>query len=177
MAYRRPVAAVESIGQGGVALSPIDASAVRLPEADLTEDELRSLPRISIATGRPLVGHAWDDPRVAGGVQLAAALTDVWQQLRLVTIVPSANLLVQGDLRFYSYDIVTSGGTHVVWGVAPGQEQLAGESPLVEKRRRLIGFAAGSGRLDAIDGPAAVDVRKELIVTPRTAKRGGTETR
>ena len=175
--YRRPIASVEASGPGGISLLPIDAAAVRLPEADLTDAERRYLPRISSVVGRPLVGHAWEDPRVVGGVKLTAALYDVWRQLRLVEIIPSPHPLVQGDSRFYSYEIVTSGGTRVVWGAAPGDEQSAGESPLATKRQRLLDYAAGSGRLDAIDGPASVDVRKTLVVVPRTAKRATTESR
>ena len=71
----------------GVTFLPIDEHAVRLPEGDLTEAERRYLPRISGVTGRPLVGDTWDDPRVVGGAKLAAALADVWQQLRLVEIL------------------------------------------------------------------------------------------
>jgi hypothetical protein len=170
--YRRPIAAVESSSQSGIALLPIDATGARLPEADLTDAELRYLPRISQVMGRPMTGHTWEDPRVLGGVKLAAALYDVWRQLRLVEIIPSAHPVVQGDVRYYSYEIVTSGRTRIVWGAAPGEEQLAGESPLATKRQRLVDFAASNGRLDAIDGPASVDVRKDLVVVPRTAKRG-----
>jgi hypothetical protein len=175
--YRRPIAAVEFSGQGGVALLPIDAAAIRLPEADLTDDERRYLPRIANVSGRPLVGHAWDDSRVVGGARLAAALADVWQSLRLVMIVPSSHPLVHGEARFYSFEIVTSGGTRIVWGAAPGEDQTAGESTAAAKRQRLLDYAVASGRLDAIDGPDSVDIRKELVVTPRTAKREAGETR
>jgi hypothetical protein len=169
--YRVPVAAVESSGQGGVALLPIDAAAIRLPEADLTDVERRYLPRVSNVAGRPLVGDVWDDPRVVGGAKLAAALADVWRPLRLVEILPSPHPVVQADVRYYTYELVTSGGTRVVWGAAPGEELSAGESPLAAKRQRLLEYAATTGRLDAIDGPAAIDIRKELVVVPRTAKR------
>jgi hypothetical protein len=169
--YRRPVAVVESGGPGGIALLPIDVAAVRLPEADLTDVERQYLPRISNVTGRPIVGEVWDDPRVVGGARLSALLGDVWQALRLVEILPSPHPQVQGEARFYTYEIVTSGRTRVVWGAAPGEERPAGESAFAEKRQRLLDYAAKAGRLDSIDGPEAVDIRKELIVVPRTAKR------
>jgi hypothetical protein len=169
--YRRPVAAVESRSESGVVLLPVDGAGVRLPETDLSEAELRYLPRISEVLGRPMVGHGWEDPRVLGGIKLASTLYDVWRQLRLVEIIPSAHPIVQGDYRHYSYEIVTSGRTRIVWGAAPGDEQTAGESSVATKRQRLLDFAARNGRLDAIDGPASVDVRKELVVVPRTAKR------
>jgi len=170
--YRRPVAAVESSGPGGISLLPIDATAVRLPEADLSEAERRYLPRISQVVGRPIIGKPWEDQRVLGGVKLVSVLQDVWRSLRLVEIIPSPHPLVQGDARYYSYEIVTSGGTRVVWGAAPGEEQSAGESAVGEKRQRLLEFAAKNGRLDALDGPGSVDVRKEIVVLPKVAKRG-----
>jgi hypothetical protein len=177
LTYRRPLAAVEVKGPGGVALLPVDVAGVRLPDVDLTDAERRFLPRIVNVSGRPLIGATWEDPRVVGGVKLASALQDVWRQLQLVEIIPSPHPQVQGDARFYSFEIVTNGRTRIVWGAAPGDERSAGESPFAEKRKRLLEFAATGGRLDSIHGPAAVDVRKELLVTPRTAKREENEVR
>jgi hypothetical protein len=169
--YRRPVAAVESIEPNGVTFLPIDAHAIRLPDADLTDTERRYLPRISGVTGRPLVGDAWEDPRVVGGARLAAALADVWQQLRLVEITSPPQPQVRNDARIYTFEIITSGGTRIVWGATTGQEQAVGESPFDAKRRRLLDFASQHGKLESIDGPAIVDVRSDLVVTPRTARR------
>jgi hypothetical protein len=173
--YRRPVAAVETSDGRGVMLTPIDVNGVRLPEADFTDIERRYLPRISGTTGPPLAGEAWDDSRVIGAARLAAGLADVWQQLRLVQIMPSLQPEIRGDERFYTYVILTSGGTHVVWGAAPSEEPMAGESPFGTKRQRLIGYAAEHGLLDSIDGPARLDVRSDLVVVPRTARRRPTE--
>jgi hypothetical protein len=168
--YRRPVAAVESGDSNGISLLPVDRNAIRLPEADLTEVELRYLPRIAGVTGRPLIGDAWNDPRVVGGAKLAASLGDVWQQLRLVEIIaaiPSANSHSQS----YSFDIITSGGTRVVWGSAPGQESASGESPFDQKRKRLMDYAAQYGQLESnINGPEEIDVRSDLVIKPRTAR-------
>jgi hypothetical protein len=169
--YRRPVAAVESSEPGGVTFLPVDFQAVRLPDADLTDAERRYLPRISGVAGRPLVGDAWEDPRVVGGARLAAALSDVWQQLRLVEIIPSPQPLMRKDAQIHTFDIVTSGGTRILWGAATGEESALGESSFGEKRQRLLDFAATNGRLDSIDGPETVDVRKELVVSPPRAAR------
>jgi hypothetical protein len=168
--YRRPIAAVESRDAGGVTFLPVDEHAVRLPEGDLTEVERRYLPRISGVAGRPLVGDVWDDPRVVGGAKLAAALADVWQQLRLVEIISELQPQSVGNEPFYKYEIVTSGGTRIVWGTAPGGEGPTGESPIDKKRARLLEYAAQHGQLETIDGPAILDVRNDLIVTPRTAR-------
>lgn len=169
--YRRPVAAVETTDGRSILLTPIDVLGTRLPEDDFSELELRYLPRISNTTGRPLIGNAWDDPRVLGGARLAAGLGDVWQQLRLVQILPSPQPSLRGEEQVFSFDIITSGGTRIVWGAAPDQESAAGESPFATKRDRLLGYAAQHGQLDSIDGPARLDVRTELVVTPRTARR------
>jgi hypothetical protein len=173
--YRRPIAAVESSDAAGVSFLPVDEHAVRLPEDDLTEVERRYLPRVSGVTGRPLVGDVWDDPRVAGGAKLAAALADVWQQLRLVEIISELQPQPVGHEPICTYEIVTSGGTRILWGTAPGSEAPAGESPLDKKRARLLEYASQHGQLETIDGPAMLDVRSDLIVTPRTARRESTD--
>ncbi len=169
--YRRPVAAVESSDASGISFLPIDEHAVRLPEADLTDAERRYLPRISDVSGRPLVGDAWKDPRVVDGARLAAGLADVWQQLRLVEIIASSQPVARGDGQLYSFEIVTSGGTRIVWGAAPDQQILTNESTFAEKRKRLLDFAAQNGKLELIDGPKSVDVRTDLVVTPRDARK------
>jgi len=168
--YRRPVAAVESSDATGVMYLPIDGQAVRLPEGDLTETERRYLPRISGITGRPVVGDVWNDPRVVGGAKLAAQLADVWQQLRLVEILANVQPAPRDDKTLCLFELVTTGGTRIIWGATPGQETSTGESPFDEKRKRLLDYAAQHGKLESIDGPAVLDVRSNLVVTPRTAR-------
>ncbi len=168
--YRRPIAAVESADSEGMMFLPIDQHAVRLPEADLTDAERRYLPRISGVAGRPLVGDVWTDPRVVGGAKLIAVLADVWQQLRLVEIT-AALRSSQTETPMYTFEIITTGGTRIVWGAAPGQEVPASESMFDQKRQRLLDYAAQHGHLESIDGPAVIDVRNELVVTPRAAHR------
>lgn len=171
--YRRPVAAVEAVDQATVSYLPVDAHGVRLPETDFSDYERRSLPRISGVTGVPSVGDRWADERVTNAADLAAKLADVWTQLRLVEIVPSLHAQVRGDASYFAFEIMTSGGTRIVWGAAPGREQDAAESPFEAKRKRLLEYAASHGQLDSIDGPASVDVRSDLVVLPRTARRPG----
>jgi len=172
--YRQPIAAVETTGGGRLALLPVDRQVVRLPEADLTEVEKRYLPRISGITGRPAIGATWNDPRVTGGTRLVAGLRDVWQELRLVEIIPSSHPRVRGEVRFYTYEIITSGGTRIAWGAAPGLGPVD-EAPFGAKRERLLQFATSHGQLDSIHGPEIVDVQRDLVVTPRTAKRDATD--
>jgi len=169
--YRRPVAAVESGDSSGVSFLPVDEFAVRLPEGDLTDAERRYLPRITGVTGRPLVGDTWNDPQVIGGAKLAAALGDVWQKLRLVEIMSAINAATDNDSQTYSFNIITSGGTRVVWGAAPGQEIASGESAFDLKRKRLMDYAAQYGQLESINGPEEIDVRSDIVVKPRTARK------
>lgn len=171
LAYRKPVAAVESTDAAGIAFLPVDVRAIRLPEKDLTDIELRYLPRISGISGRPQIGDVWNDVRVIDGAKLADALSDVWQQLRLVELIPVARPASRSDTSLVSFEITTSGGTRILWGVAPGHERDAGESPLETKRKRLLHFAAQNGSSRPIDGPELVDVRSDLIVTPRSARK------
>jgi len=169
--YRRPVAAVESRDSNGISFLPVDEHAVRLPEGDLTDAELRYLPRISGVTGRPLVGDSWNDARVVGGAKLAAALGDVWQRLRLVEIIAALHSAASNDSQSFTYDIITQGGTRVVWGAAPGQEPTAGESAFDQKRKLLMDYAAQHGQLESINGPKEIDVRSNLVVKPREARK------
>ncbi len=169
--YRRPVAAVESNDANGVMYLPIDAHAVRLPEGDFTEAERRYLPRISGITGRPLVGDVWDDPRVVGGATLAAQLADVWNQLQLFQMLVNVQSTTRDGKPLCTFEIVTTGGTRILWGATPGQEAALGESPFNQKRQRLLNYSAQHGKLESIDGPEVLDVRSGLVVTPRTARR------
>ena len=169
--YRRPIAAVESSDVDGVMFLPIDEHAVRLPEGDLTEAERRYLPRISGITGRPLVGDRWDDPRVVGGAKLAAAAGRC-----LAAAAARGNHRRRRNRRRTTRRKSTRskssprGGTRIVWGMTPGEEASTGESPFDQKRQRLLDYAAQHGKLESIDGPAVLDVRSELVVTPRTAR-------
>lgn len=168
--YRKPVAAVESSDENGVMYLPIDEHAVRLPEGDLTDAERRYLPRISNITGRPLIGDHWNDERVIGGAKLAVLLADVWEQLRLVEIIATQQSPSDNSKNAYRYELVTTGGTRIVWGTTPGNEVPGTESPFNQKRQRLLEYATQHGKLESIDGPAILDVRRELVVTPRTAR-------
>jgi hypothetical protein len=173
--YRRPVAAVQVAANQTTNCSPIDVFGFRLPDADFSDVERRYLPRIVGASGQPLVGKPWTDERVLQSARLAAGLGDVWSKLRLIEIIPSVEPRVRGDIRFYTFELTTSGGTRIRWGAAPGHEMDAGESPFELKRSRLIDYATKNGKLDSIEGPELVDVRSDLVVVPRTARRAPVE--
>lgn len=168
--YRRPVAVVEMSGHAGVLFVPIDKQGVHLPPQDVPEMRKRYLPRIGGIVGRPPVGQVWPDPRVIGAAELAEKLRDQWEPLCLVDILPSARPEIRDGSRFFVFDLITRGGTRVVWGAAPGTAPPK-EDPFDAKLSRLQNCVEQHGPLDSVRGPAIVDVRRALAITPRTVKK------
>ena len=170
LTYRQPVAVVEMSGREGVLFVPIDKQGVHLPPNDVPDLRKRYLPRIGGIVGRPPVGQAWPDPRVIGAAELAEMLSDQWEPLCLVDILPSARPEIRDGSRFFVYDLITRGGTRVVWGAAPGTAPPK-EDPFDAKLARLQNCVEQHGPLDSVRGPAIVDVRRALAITPRTVKK------
>ncbi len=168
--FREPVAVVEMASQEGMLLVPVDRHAVVLPVADVPEIRKRYMPRIQNVVDRPPAGQKWDNPRVQGAVDLAVRLTDFWEQLHLVDILPSTRPEILDEHRFFVYDLMTRGGTRVVWGAAPGMAP-PGEADFDAKLERLRRCVIEHGPLDTVQSPAIVDVRNQLLITPRTVKK------
>jgi len=173
LTYRRPVAVVELVNQNVVQLIPIDRHGVHLPESDVPNIRKRYLPRIGNIVERPPVGQPWADPRVLGAVELAVQLEPVWKSLHLVDILPSARAEIRNQRRYFLFDLITRTGTRIVWGAAPGTAP-PGEDKFAVKLDRLNICNQQYGPLDSLHGPAVVDVRKALAITPRTAKKTNT---
>ncbi|MCA9230863.1 MAG: hypothetical protein KDA57_09440 [Planctomycetales bacterium] len=178
LTFRRPVAVVEMASREEVQLIPVDRHGVQLPAGDVPEIRKRYLPRIGGVVGRPPVGQPWADPRVIGATELAELLADHWETLHLVDILPSARPEIQDEHRYFVFSLITRGGTRVVWGAAPSNAP-PGEDQFESKLQRLRECAQQHGPLDSVRGPAVVDVRHKLAITPRTVKKnpsaGGTE--
>ncbi|MAT71076.1 MAG: hypothetical protein CMJ58_16300 [Planctomycetaceae bacterium] len=167
--YREPIAVVEFAAGAGVRLLPVDRTGVHLPMRDVAEIRLRYLPRLSGIVGQPPVGQRWDDPRVAGGLVLAERLAEVWEKFYLVEIVPSVRPEVRGGKSSFLYRLVTRGGTRINWGAPPGAE-LPGEPDFAAKLARLENAIVKIGPLNTVRGPDMVDVRYDLVVTPRAVQ-------
>ncbi|HMO87203.1 MAG TPA: hypothetical protein PKC18_20020, partial [Lacipirellulaceae bacterium] len=113
----------------------------------------------------------WDDPRLAGALSLAVRLTPDWEGLSLMAIYPAPRAReVRGQQRYFAYDLMTRGGTRIVWGAAP-DDPAAGEDTFAEKLARLKQCVAQYAALQWTEWPESVDVRHGTIVTPRTAKK------
>lgn len=167
--FRKPVAVVEMASEEGMLLVPIDANSVVLPIPDVPEIRKRYLPRIQNIVGRPPAGQPWDNPRIDGAVDLAVRLADYWESLFLVDILPSTRPEILEEHRYFVYDLMTRGGTRVVWGAAPGMAP-PGEADFDAKLERLKRCVTEHGPLDTVQSPAIVDVRNQLTITPRTVK-------
>src|SRR5690606_33831182 len=123
-------------------------------------------------TNRPLTGETWNDPRVAGAVNLVSKLGDAWSKLHLVDVIPSDSPEVHKLGRFYVFDLIATGGTRIVWGASPGQEP-PGEPKFDEKLKELKSFVAQNGPLSSTYTPKTInlrDLRQGPIIEQRTVK-------
>jgi hypothetical protein len=165
--YRRPLAVIET-ARGD--LLPVDAAGSHLPAEDVLLIRRKSLPRITGIVGQPLEGQRWEDPRVPGAVEIINHLTDGWESLHLETITPRARPVTRDERQFFVYDIVTRGGTRIIWGASPSAG-APGEAPFGVKLDRLKNCVKQYGPLDRVEAPGTVDVRGELHVEPRMVKQ------
>lgn len=171
LTYRRPVAVVELVNQNIVQLVPIDRLGVHLPPLDVPNIRKRYLPRIGGIVERPPVGQPWSDARVLGAAEIAVQLAPVWDKFHLVDILPSARPEIRGEDRYFVFDLITRGGTRIVWGAAPNIAP-PDEGSFTEKLDRLRRCAEQYGPLDSVRGPAVVDIRREkMAIVPRTVKK------
>jgi hypothetical protein len=165
LVYRRPICMVEIRGD----LLPVDIQGVLLPRGDFSPIEAGRYPRLvgikTVPAGT--VGESWGDPRVVGGVEIAAALGDAWDELKLSQIVPSGPLNT-GIAESPTYTLVTCGGKQIPWGRPPSAEAL-GELPAAAKVARLKEYAAEHGTLDYRGGSPELDFHR--LPTPRVSSR------
>ncbi|TWT96108.1 hypothetical protein Pla108_31900 [Botrimarina colliarenosi] len=170
--YRTPLAAVEL----GGALLPVDLDGALLPTRDLSADAVRYLPRIELtdATVRPpAVGELWLEPRLAGALALVGSFGSAWSELDLFLVRIDHTPGVRAGQRFWSYNVVSTGNTVVVWGGAPGFSP-PDEAPFAKKLGNLRRAIAKHGPLDSVaKSPAMIDVRDGDAAYPRVVKKEG----
>lgn len=152
LVYRKPVCMVK-VPRG---LLPVDAEGVLLPSEDFSPTEaatqylaVRDVDREPTSP----VGSRWGDARALGGAEIAAAIGDVWKQLRLYSIVPQTEDPASGTGRLSEpvFWITTStrGASRIFWGYAPGAN-APNDLPAAEKVARLKRYFLEH---DTFDGP------------------------
>jgi len=172
LVYRRPVAMVE-IPTG---LLPIDGSGVLLPPTEFTSEDARRYPLITQPKMSPqgAVGTSWGDPQVVAAAKLASALLPHWKEFGLVSIVIPTRIDLRAPLVELVFELHTKGGSHIIWGRAPGVVyplELSAEQKIGRLEECLTRF----GGFDLPDGPYEIDIRhfKEITRFQLTAKNGG----
>ncbi|HEY4312483.1 MAG TPA: hypothetical protein VGN12_23750 [Pirellulales bacterium] len=134
LAYRRPVCMVEV--PGGV--FPVDVEGVLLPRDDFSPAEARTYPRLAGVTTVPagLVGMPWGDLHVVGGAEIAAALVDSWEELRLDHIDVVATGTPEILFELIPRTASSRAKDKIVWGHAPGQRET--NEPATEQKVALL---------------------------------------
>jgi hypothetical protein len=147
LTYRRPVCMVEV--PGGV--FPVDVEGVLLPRDDFSPAEARTYPRLAGIATVPagLVGMPWGDLHVVGGAEIAAALVDCWEELRLdhieVMNTGSPEILFELVPRAAS----SRAKDRIIWGHAPGAREAS--EPELDKKVAILKEFLGKPTLS---GPA-----------------------
>jgi hypothetical protein len=173
LTYRRPVMLVET-SRG---YYPVDSKSVLLPPDDFTAEAVEQFPIVrkvkSVPQGLP--GEWWGDEVVLCAAKLADALAPSgdmqrhWKRLGLAAIVAPAPKNAGPQPEDLSFELVTSGGTVVVWGRAPGVE--CAEPDTDEKLARLEQVLKTRGSLDGPGGPYRIDIRHDVISMQSLADR------
>ena len=176
LTFRRPVAWIETAG-GRVA---VDVTGVRLPGEDLVGETAERYPVVRGVTSQPpaIDAVAWNDPGVVAAAQLAAELESYWEPFDLVAIVvqrrdPAVNST--GDHMVL--ELLTRGGSRVVWGRPPGTGH-PGELTTAQKIGRIMQFISHFDSLDPPDGPFEINIRHwhEIIFRSLKSTSAGSRT-
>jgi hypothetical protein len=170
--YRTPLAAVASEG----ALLPVDYDGAMLPTRELSAEAVGYLPRIELVNPvvpPPPVGGLWSEPRLAGALSLVHAFGDAWNDFDFFLVRIDSTPEVRAGQRFWSYNVVSTGNTIVVWGAAPGFGP-PDEAPFSRKLENLRRVVAKDGPLDSVaKSPELIDVRDGGTAYPRVVMKEG----
>jgi hypothetical protein len=164
--YRCPVAMVQ-MQQG---MYPVDGAGILLPPADFRIADTRKYPVILNVRSTPQgpAGTPWGDPVVLGGARLAAELAPYWKKLGVTSI--SCERSPTGKTADEWYTLISTGGSRIIWGRAPGVDH-PGELSVEQKIGRLKKYVADFGNFDQPHGPYEIDIRhwREISRRPLTA--------
>lgn len=161
--YRTPAAMVQ-VGDG---LYPVDEAGTLLPPQDFTREEALQYPIITNVHSVPAGadGTLFGDPVVHGAARLARALTptdqpgdSVWKRFELSRIRAPRRKSADEPMEDLIFELVTTGGSQIVWGRAPGIAHPA-ELTVAQKIGRLESYVASYGSFDAQDVAYELDIR------------------
>lgn len=164
--YRQPVLMV-STSRGMYA---VDETGVLLPPEDFRAEDIRHFPLARNPQSLPNVpaGTKWRDAGVEQAARLASALlptgeaTDPWRSLGLSAIlIPSPTTDVDPS-RPYALELLTAGGSRIVWGHAPGTDSL--EPSTEQKLARLVYYREQCGGFETAQGPTRIDIRDIEVI-------------
>ncbi len=159
--FRQPLAFVQ-VPRG---LYPIDTQGVLLPPADFQLDDTSKLPHIKGILTQPAgrTGEPWGDPAVEAAAKLLTLLTtpqqsdSYWNRFGFRVLVATSPSPERTRLDQLVFEIETKGGNRVLWGKAPGLDQL--EPTASVKLARLQDYVTRFGGLDANPTPQKIDIR------------------
>jgi hypothetical protein len=164
--YRTPVLMVET-GRGAY---PVDVEGVLLPPADFSVAEARRFPHLRNVKSQPAgpAGVPWGDVIVVGAARLATTLAPgqdlsrYWDRFQLEAIEAPVPGQAEPQLAELNYELVTRGGSRIVWGRPPGGDEL--EPPPAQKLGRLEQYLSRYGSFEAPDGPYRIDIRHFEVI-------------
>lgn len=162
--YRQPRAMVEL----SAGTYPIDANGVLLPPSDFTPADIGRFPLVTgIETSpRGPAGSSWGSGEVLSAARLAVLLTPeqnldtYWNRYGLKAITPISSSDAAGTPVFA---LKTIGGSEIIWGHAPGADEL--EPTAEQKIGRLEYYLSQFGSFDQEGGPYRIDIREFQAIT------------
>lgn len=148
--YRHPACMVEV--EDGFVL-PVDDEGVVLPSEGFTVAAAARFPRLVGVHSHPAgaVGQPWGDRVVEQGAEVAAALSDDWETLRLHVLRAVADDSTAPQFEILTRpDAETGRVTTIIWGLAPTVAEDS-QPTAAAKRDRLLKLAAARGRLSTVE--------------------------
>ncbi|MFV0445397.1 MAG: hypothetical protein ACK5Q5_17605 [Planctomycetaceae bacterium] len=166
LTFRRPVLMV-STARGMYA---VDETGVLLPPEDFRAEDIRQFPLARQPQSLPNVpaGQVWNDAGVQQAAHLAAALfptgssSDPWRSLELAAILIPSAAAQEGTQGPLTFEILTAGGSRILWGHAPGTDSL--EPSTEQKLARLVYYREQCGGFETAQGPTRIDIRDIKVI-------------
>lgn len=159
--YRVPVLMVET----RTGMYPVDRDSRLLPPRDFAVTDLQRFPKLVNVPTTPAgpAGTEWGDAVVLGAARLAEHLAPdgdlsiYWERFQLVSIEVPARTGAPMTLNDVVYELVTRGRSRIIWGRAPGADDL--EPTVAQKLGRLDNYHSSHGGFESQGSPNRIDIR------------------